>query len=423
MARKDIIKWRENTDKGFLLPLIAKCRNVSGEKVGYTVDEDYSYWMPILKNSFTSKTLSKTELDYCVTKAFNDPSVNMRQEDCILNAANAAIVKLEQLPLQTFDIVFPITHKGDRLFNSLKAENIAINFLSGLKCGEGSRYLQARQELFQNKQKFNFTDEWENICFVRVRTSSRFIKDAFEIAETGLGTALGIANISKNSTTPPPHPMTFGIHPMHLINSFRMGQVFTIHNTDGSLNEQIWWFDNDWKNAKKWPSFNSPMPEVRNSIGKWWRRIHRNPHCNHISQALAGYTKALSNHDADETLLAMWRVLEQLTLTDGALTNHKQTVSRLKNMILHDSEASVVVNHLRHARNELVHRGKWLDGRDAAVVIHQHEWVLRAAIVFLIKNGGKFYNRDELERFLDLPHSNHEIEKLLELIKVRQSIE
>lgn len=418
-----MINWRQHTDNGFLLPLIANCRNVSNGQVGFTATEDYAYWMPVLKSSFTSNKLTNAEKNFCVNQALNDPNVDICNADSVIDAANAAVAKMKCLPRNAVDFVFPITHKGGPFFGALSFEHILVDFLPGLKRGIGANYLKARRELLLSNSNWNLTDDWENICFVRARTSARFIQDAFDAAEMAVGTALGLANINVNSNARPPHILTFGVYPMHLINLFRMGQFFSVHETDGSLSQQQWWFQNDWKNSKRWATFSPPLTKVRQEIGKNWRRVYRNPHSQMIAKALTGYTIALSNQDADEALLAMWRVLEQVTLTDGASTNHKQTVSRLKNMVLHDASASIVVNHLRHSRNDLVHRGKWLNGRDAAVAIHQHEWILRAAIIFLIENGGDFGNRDELERFLDLPNNRSEIAKLSRLVKVRQSIE
>lgn len=249
---------------------------------------------------------------------------------------------------------------------------------------------------------------------VRVFVKARSVNEAWEQALKKLDIIRGIWNFSLNRLTW--LSISYGGRP-EPINKILLGPFHTLHERNGKLATETFWYEPHFKTSKSpyefdkkenYNYFLSFTKSIRNKINK----------CSYkefISEAIIRYTQALDYPDYDVSFIRLWSVLELLTNTTFKET-YEKTIKRTAFIFKDYDFHYQVLNHLREFRNKSVHTGS-SDNEDKKTYLYQLKRYVESLLSFHLANKFKFPDLSSVTDFLDLSPSRKLLLKNWKLYK------
>lgn len=311
-----------------------------------------------------------------------------------------------QLPKQ-YILVTKISATYFEGLNRIKVSDETIIF---------SRYLSKKFDRFDRKEVIEIAKQMDLIndseslfgwTFVKVFVKARSEHEAFSKAIDSLDLIRGIWNFYFNRSM----RGRISSGKRKIINKITFGQIHTLHETTGKLATTDYWyepefiqqtgqftFEQQWKNLSKFEKY------VR-------KQINRSKYGFEIMQALLKYTRALDNNNLNTTFLALWSILENITLSVASYDD----VIRRTLFLHHDREFhKQILENLRHYRNQTVHTGYSESEPELETLLFQLKRYVEQLLKFHISNTHKFKGIDEAIKFLDLPFDISTIKEKIE---------
>jgi hypothetical protein len=261
----------------------------------------------------------------------------------------------------------------------------------------------------------NFPDTFRDpdpsdFASVRIRLSARSTDEAGEAAFDAIDLLRGIWNFNLNRPTIS-RWFTGRPHPVNLI---RLGPVHTLHQPDGALAQQTFWYD----------PFYTPGEPARISDDKWTyiftntaairRRLAALPYSAAIRDVFIRYTRALDSSDFEKAFLKLWNLLE--TLTDTAAGESYDKTIRRALYIWRDAEwEGAVLHHLRTCRNASVHSGYSTDR--AEKYVYQLKRYVEELIIFHLTARPVFGTIRVMAEYFELPRDPDTLRKKIALFE------
>lgn len=191
------------------------------------------------------------------------------------------------------------------------------------------------------------------------------------------------------------------------INRITLGPYRTIYKASGVLALQTFW---------EVPNHQLIEPSV---LARTWARVTResgainrtlarHPYGRVLRHVFLRYVRALDSSDFEVAFLKLWAILEYLTETTA---RYEDTIRRTL-FLMRDVEVQrVILEHLRHLRNVMVHEGR--SAAEIEAYMLQLKRYVEIVIGFHIRTGGKFPSLSDAAKFLSLPRDPTTLQKQL----------
>lgn len=197
------------------------------------------------------------------------------------------------------------------------------------------------------------------------------------------------------------------------INTIRLGPLHTIHNKDGKLSSQNYWFENDcviksdnYDVRKKWDYIQKDFTHFRKCIKNSKSSFN-------IEDFIILYSNSLDGKDYKSALIMLWSLLEKLT--DTGFSGYDKTIKRTLNFYNGDHFIKETLEHLRIVRNNFIHKGESREGLEP--ILFQLKRIVERLILFNINNLNYFNSIQEVGQFLDINRNEKSLNREIQLRK------
>lgn len=210
------------------------------------------------------------------------------------------------------------------------------------------------------------------------------------------------------------------------INKLILGPLHTIHLPNGKLaSDNFWWSPINLQAFGPYPTNNNETKRMlhfeklfRDKINSLPKNKKLHEYKDKIIWAIKEYSNALDSRDKYVAFLKLWTVLEVMTASVG---NYKKTANRASFLFEDTNFHKMVLEHLRHIRNSLVHKN---DSKESIEYnLSQLKRYVEKVILMhwkMISRSHSFYKTIEfLDLPADLPELKNRIKSINQAIKFR----
>lgn len=389
--------WEKNFDCNLVLSKLAACREIKGNQCSFE-GAGYAYWLPILNSGIRAGAdIGILKLE-CIRKAASDPRELLNNSEHFLNTCQAKYVEISKGSKKKYLVLCPITYTGPRLFSTITDDNCLIRWQLREKDKRYKKLLSERNGLSHLLKSHRIVTSTENQTTLVVEVNAFDIYHANELAEKSIDKLRGVLNLIINSQrNVNPFPR---FSKTHAVNRIRPGPYRTVHNQDGSLATEMFWYEPRWSHEVATIKFKGDTKNTTKGILKLWTKTRSNRLSKHIAEGLVRYCRALDQHDMSGSLVDLWSTLEFMT---GTLNErYELTVNRIVSLFKDKAETRLVATHLKLRRNAAVHVSRGLNSEEADTVLLHADLLVRQILFFCINHGNRFEGLAELVQFLDM---------------------
>jgi len=184
------------------------------------------------------------------------------------------------------------------------------------------------------------------------------------------------------------------------VNNILLGPIHTLHNRDGKLATESWWYEPQYQGVIKPFNDKSKINNMCKYMTNFRRLLKKSNYASDIIQAVLRYVRALDYRDWDVSFLRLWSVLEFLT---GTLSDrYEVTIRRASYMFSNREYNRQILSHLRDYRNKSVHAGS--ESSEIELLMYQLKNYVEVLLAFHVRNKFKFSSIADAAEFLDLPN-------------------
>jgi hypothetical protein len=416
----NIFSWAKGFDGQRILRNIAKCRSIDAASGVAFKSHEYRFWLPVLLSSIQVPSSEEIFKLKCIESALNDPLLQINDGKKFLSFCNEKYEISRVKQKSHFSMLSSMTYSGKKLFSDLYDGDFSIKWHENSNAPFMRSAVCARDSIAERRRNYSVPDQPGNFSNLVVQVSAYGPFHAHELAIDSLDSMRGMLNLFVNAATGL-NPFGFLNRP-HAINRLRAGPFSTIHNLDGSLAANVFWYEHRWLHDRQSINFKgSDNGEFQKIFRKLWSKFQRNKLRNHIRKGLIRYCRALDLHDPVPSLIELWGALEGLTGTQHE--KYDVTIDRTVKVFADHQEARQIANHVRFRRNSAVHAAQTMEQNESDVILMHAEDLVRNVIIFAINNGGKFINEQEFFDFLDLPIDSIKLNREIAIRRISLKIE
>lgn len=407
--------WESGFDNPRLLGYVAAARKINADGKAAFDPYEREFWLPVLESAVrTNDDVGQQIKHRCILQAVNDPTLTLKDCAAFLQRCEAAYETLTARPKKKFVVISSMTYSGEPLFSRITDGEVRVHWQPKPSSKFMRKTWNARNNLTKTRKNYKVADESADNIHLFAYVSAYDVHDAHTLAADSIDCLRGILNLFVNSNR--------GIDPFsqlrrpHAFNRFRSGPYKTVHNLDGSLATETFWYENRWLHEMPSVKFKPEgITEFRKNLHVWWARLQRSPLKKHIRQGLLRYCRALDLHDPEPSLTEMWGALESLTGTQREKGD--LTVDRTVQLFKDRDEARQIANHIRIRRNSTIHAARTLDQREIDAILFHAEFLASRILFFCLEEGKRFKDRYELYDFLDLKLDTAKLKRTIALSK------
>ncbi|WLH43945.1 hypothetical protein [Pseudomonas beijingensis] len=394
------VKWKENKNlkPQLLMDRLAKITSILPDgRVSFSAFEKHQVDAVLLTmlefhkefSPSTMKALYNSGVAYCARK-------NEFTKSSLLIGINEAAVKHCARPEKTFILVTSISTPDGFAKKIISLRNSNIRSWVG---GMPKKYL-AREKLEWQHGDAPMPAEY---CPVTVTVKSKDSMDAAHAAIYDLDYVRGVHALFVN----PPSELKFGADSHRPINKIMLGGMHTLHNSNGRLvNEDIYWYEQNYRIRP--PVRLSDKFRLAKSFNFIEEQINIHTDGSAIKDAIVRYVRAYDESDRNVTIQKTWAALESIVCPHE--NNAGAIVRRCSFMFADRPYYEQVLEHLREYRNRNVHLGYEIEELDYHC--YQLQQFFRQAVLFYLNNSSFFSGLQEANKFLDLPSTLPELQRL-----------
>lgn len=283
-----------------------------------------------------------------------------------------------------------LTSLSFRHFNELPKLNlngVVISFID---------HLPKKYNIFSNISiKYNFPEyPLKNYTIVKIELEARTSTEAIDLGLGKLNLIRGFWNYSVNRRL----GSRIQSGKRDSINTIRLGPLHTLHNEDGSLVDNHYWFEDNYKAESANNSIRDKWEYISNEFSHFQKCFKNSIADIDLDSFVIFYSNALDTNDYNSAYLKLWTMLEQLTATGN--TSYDKTISRTLFFYKDDKFNKEVLEHLRIVRNKMIHFGEIRD--DIEPQLFQLKRIVERVFLFHINNLNYFKNIQEIGQYLDI---------------------
>lgn len=347
----------------------------------------------------TLDSLIDSALDTYTKEALTSKQKNKEK---LLKILNSNIVSHFKKPTKIFHIATSISISGHPPIKRIKIHDAEIRFYpSGLP-----KKYNTRQQLDETWTKPHAHTP-ENFSGVIISLEARTLADAFYSSMEHLDFLRGVLSFYANPG------MSFSLWGRRkgAINKIRLGGMHTVHNTDGSLASEDYWYEHTEISDKTFVFKQENLKKTAAAIRKILRRIDSITGGERIRDGIIRYTRALDEADSDYSIIKLWGALES-TVNES---DNSDIIIRRCSYLYKDHELIRQILEISKVyRNRNVHAG--ISSAAADQIAYQIHRIFRALIFFYVGNKD-FRSLREANTFLDSPILDGDINRKIYLLK------
>lgn len=311
-------------------------------------------------------------------------------------------------PLRQFILLSGISVNQNQRLSGCRSEECHITF--GKNPGKKARL--ARQDRLHEARSSILADPPHNYLPLAIRVSAKSPAEAGEMALDGIDLVRGLWNLWLNHN----QSWRWSSGRLRPINKIFLSPIHTLHNPDGSLASDTWWYDPSYKQPMDclWDKDKlSGMVKFESTVR---RRVRKHQYANDVRNAVIRYGRALDSDDFNDVFLRLWGLMEYLTATVSSAA--KNAIKRAAFLFQEADYSYQTLTYLSEHRNRFVHTGSESNEIEALVFLLKRH--VEALLLFHIRNHFKFASLHEAAEFMDMPASQNELAKRLN--KLRQAM-
>jgi len=337
------------------------------------------------------KAISETEL-----KGAESPEI-------FLDAINKFEAEFLARPIKRYVLATSISINKATVLPMIKFGNKSIIFEPDLP----PKYTETSYSLVSTAGNNLFAELPNNYLHVRVSVTARSDHQAADQALELLDFIRGLWNWDLNIRHP--YRNTWG-GKAKPVNSIILGPVHTLHKPNGNLASYYWWYENNYLGAVTPYSLKQ---EDIDRMNHWYLHVknilkkHKYP--KNIINSIVRYAKSLDERDWTTSFIRLWSILEMLSFPNG--TNHEKSIQRTAFLFKDYDYHLAILRHLKDYRNSKVHMDK--ENNKIELYLYELKNYVEILIGFHINNKFGFSSLEEAAEFLDLPHEDEQLKKVI----------
>lgn len=197
------------------------------------------------------------------------------------------------------------------------------------------------------------------------------------------------------------------------VNDILLCPFHTMHNEDGSLATESWWYDPGYSEPAQQFTDRAKIDRLFVFSKKLRTRLSQSAYSDELSNSLVRYVRALDAADLNDAFLRLWSILE--FLTDSTFDPYKVAIRRAAFMFSERDYSVQVLTHLMNHRNRFVHAGT--DTNEIESLVYLLKRYVDALLMFHIGNSFKFESRASAALFMELPPSKSQIDERIRRLR------
>lgn len=397
------VTWVDGFDQGLLLKKIAAITKVNAGKASLSGYDANEYLAALQSMIRIDGSLPSQVKDGLVTQALFEAIVKPAfAATDVLEAVKRKVRAHQAKPDLSFVLVTTINVANSEKLQSLRARGCHVSFPNRLP----NRFGEARASIISESSSWLGGEGGAFQTTVCIRVTAKSAHEAGNQALDAVDLIRGIWNLFTNLAW----RRTFGGRKTP-INQFMLGAVHTLHKIDGSLVQDMFWYEPHHFSGKgQATTSKAGLKKIATAFRK---KLSRLPYRLDIETAILRYTRALDTDDHDASFVKLWSVLE--FLTDTGLASYDKTVKRASYMMKDGAYHRLVLQHLRQHRNRSVHGGQ--SGETEETEIYQLKRYVEYLIRFHVGNGFGFNTLSGACEFMDLPADADVLKKRIALMR------
>ncbi|AHL36912.1 hypothetical protein CD58_18370 [Pseudomonas brassicacearum] len=394
------VKWKENKNlkPQLLMDRLAAITSILPDgRVSFSAFEKLQLDAVLLTmldfhkefSSSTMKKLYNSGVEHCARK-------NEFTKSSFMTGINEAVVKHCARPEETFTLVTSISTPDGFAKKIIILRNSSIR---SWPAGLPKKYL-TREQLDWRHGDAPMPEEY---CPVTVTVKSKDSMDAAHAAIYDLDYVRGVHALFVN----PPSELNFGFGSHSPINKIMLGGMHTLHDSKGRLaKKDVYWYEQNYRIRPSVRLSNTSLLIKNFNYVEGQINIHADTLA--IKDAIVRYVRAYDESDRNVTIQKTWAALESIVCPHE--NNAGAIVRRCSFMFADRPYYEQVLEHLREYRNRNVHSGYEIEDLDYHC--YQLQQFFRQAVLFYLNNASFFSDLQEANKFLDMPSTLPELQKL-----------
>jgi hypothetical protein len=385
------IKWKKKFKPEFIIQSLDKARKIDSTRGvtlhGFSHIDDLAVLETMLDFPDSANEFQKSTLIWHAIKR----TIGILNKSTFIQEINSVLSE----KLATSDTIYKVAASVslDRSFQhkSIKIDSCTLKFLPG---NLPNKIIIARDE-FIAKHFINIEKTSDTYTKIIITVKAKSPDGAMTRALDALDTLRAIWCLQLNSSM-----QIFG-DPRTPINEVRLGSLQTIHNQDGSMAIEKYWFEPNFKNTTPY-LIKHPKIFLRNNT-YLLTKLSKSKYKPRLINALLKYVRALDENDQNTAFIRIWTALESLTSPERA--DYVAVVRRTSFLFKNREYSQQLLEHLREQRNTSIHAGD--QNENAKTHCFQLQAFFYKLIIFHLSNYD-FKSLDEANLFLDFD-SNVEV--------------
>ncbi|WP_341798060.1 MULTISPECIES: hypothetical protein [unclassified Pseudomonas] len=407
------VQWSKN--KGFkpdlIIDIIAKGATINTDGNVQFSGFNYFEYKSILRSMIDfvgCNSVSSESLDKIFDNGLNSfiafkISTGTHDKEGLLPHINEHLKNYFKIAKKTYYIVTSISLSPTIPIKKYQLDKNEITFHP---TGIPKKYLRPRSSLV-DLWNCNHPHTPPGYTGVTVRVQARNTTDAFYAAMDFLDFIRGVLSFFANPGMSLP---LFGRR-KGAINRIRIAGMHTIHQADGSLAIEQYWFEHNEGKQKTYSFDATKNAATARSIRKILNHISEIKGGDKIREGIVRYTRALDESDSDYSIIRLWGALES---TVGENDNSELIVRRCSYLYKDHELVRQILEASKFYRNRNVHAG--VTSALADSISYQIHRIFRSLIFFYVGNKD-FASLKEANSFLDSPLPDGDINRKIYLLK------
>jgi hypothetical protein len=237
---------------------------------------------------------------------------------------------------------------------------------------------------------------------VKVNTAGRTIHEAADKALEALNLLRGLWTLFATYKA---WSMNLGGTMRGPIGVIHTGPIHTLHHPDGSVVEDIYWYDSNYVEDQKLFTPKNGWKQIEKNRRWTTSHVRQLTYWEDLAMLVVRYAAALDHDDLDVAFLQMWSVLEKITNTVGG--RYDDTIRRATRIFSDRNVARETLGALRLRRNQYVHAAR--SGGDSDQIVYGVKHFVDPHLLILVRND---YGVQSLEEYGDCLDLTEDVEML-----------
>lgn len=197
------------------------------------------------------------------------------------------------------------------------------------------------------------------------------------------------------------------------VNEILLGPLHTLHDSSGKIATDKYSFEPNYRQEMASKDISGNYTDLNRSLKVIRKALNKCRYQKRLESMLIQYVRALDQRDWERSFLSLWSLLELLTNSSGKNTNHKVTVKRASFAFRDREYTALVLDHLRHWRNVIVHEGGM--HHDIELLMYDLKRFVEGLLFFHL--GRDFSSLKDSAFFMDQPTGQDILKEKISLLK------